>query len=583
MANFAGKVDPFATPLVYMGFSKIGVQHRTAPELAGITALDVPPLFVGNWADGPSLVISLGGNDEAGRVIIESTSGMDWFELVHVLPRETVDFGNIVTLVQRDLEVFSAFRDPISFTDFVNNAGLGVDIPDLPAPVVIVPPFTSFLDPSSTRLNPVKIKIEATPDGPAFFDATLDFTFAPGGVVYVRVTGIRVALFLPEFNGDVTETLSFMVDVQQTIEGQEQRVSSRQAPRQSFEAEFLVDGTRRRRMRSLLFGWLGRTFGLPLWHEQLQLSATVALGATSATVAATAGSDLRVGGLCLLYKNDLTFDVLEILTVTSTAVTFVSATQNAYAVGDLLMPLRITRVTNGASVERMIQDAERVRINFEVLDNETGAPTASTGSLTLHLTRPIIDSTILSSERSQQSHDQRVIVVDGATGIVDHDSHWLRSKHGLQIGLVAKTLQQVYDLRRLLLYMDGRRRTFWSPSFANDLQVTQNLVSAGSTITVENVGYSRYVAALDPRAIFRIRFTDGTSLIRRILSAAEASATEEILTLDAAWPSSKTVAQVRDIQFLQLARLDSDRVRIKHGGVGRARVVAPARLVFDTP
>ena len=585
MANFAGITDAALGVLTITLFAKTAPRMRRTEhvEFASLDALDTPPGLAGSHQDGPSLTISTGGVDHDGVVHDAATPAIDWFEKVHILPRETIDFGNIVTLVERPFEIFNAFRRAVDFTLYVNNAGIGIDIPSLPTPVVSIAPLSSILDPAGTRLSPVQLDVEASSDGPPSFDATLEFTFAPGGTVTLRVTGSRVSLFLPIFNGPVDETLEWSTDVQAVAGGQEQRVANRRNPRQKFDGTVLVDGASRRRLRSLLFGWHGRTFGLALWHEQLPLSAAVSIGASSATFVSTAGSDLRVGGLCVLYKSDTVFDVLEVLTVTSTTVTFVSTTQNAYAAGDLLMPVRTARLSNESAVRRYIVNAERVQLHFEVIDNDTGAPSGSLGSYATFGGRAILDPTFVDSDESPQSHRQAVTVVDGETGTVKHASLWDVAKSGHTIGFLGKTLAEVYAIRRLLLALRGRQVTFVSPTFIEDLVVTQNLVSTTSTMVVEHCGYTRYVASQQPRATFRIRFTDGTSLTRTVLSSVETSSTEETMTLDAAWPSNKTVAQIQDVQMLQTSRLASDSVRIRHLGVGRAKVTAPATVVFDSP
>lgn len=585
MANFAGLTDPALDVLTITTFAMTAPRMRRVEhvEFASLDALDTPPTMADDHTDGPSTAPDVGGDDFAGIVHDAATPALDWFDKIHILPRETIDFGNIVTLVERPFEIFNAFRDSVDFTLYVNNAGIGIDIPDLPVPVVTIAPLSSILDPASTRLNPIQLDVEASADGPPSFDDTLEFTFAPGGTVTLHVTGSRVSLFLPIFNGPVDETLEWSTDVQAIAGGQEQRVSNRRNPRQKFDSTVLVDEESRRRIRSLLFGWHGRTFGVALWHEQLPLSVAVSIGAASATFVSTAGSDLRVGGLCVLYKSDTVFDVLEVLTVTSTTVTFVSTTQNAYAVGDLLMPVRTAKLSNESAVRRFVVNAERVQLHFDVIDNDTGAPTGSFGSYATTGGRSIIDPTFVDGEESPQSHRQPVTVIDGDTGIISHSSQWDRSKSGHHVGFLGKTMVEVYAIRRLLLAMRGRQVTFVSPTFIEDLVVAQDLVSASTAMVIENVGYTRYVQSMMPRAVFRIRFTDGTSLIRRILSAVETSASIETLTIDVAWPSARLVSEIQDVQMLQTSRLASDSVRIRHLGVGRARVSAPATVVFDDP
>ncbi|MCK5495507.1 MAG: hypothetical protein KAI80_03765, partial [Hyphomicrobiaceae bacterium] len=71
----------------------------------------------------------------------------EWFEKCHVFPGELA-MGNVLTTQIRTLELFNAFRrppEPISWTAFVNNAGAGVTVTNLPGLPFAIASRASFI------------------------------------------------------------------------------------------------------------------------------------------------------------------------------------------------------------------------------------------------------------------------------------------------------------------------------------------------------------------------------------------------------------------------------------------------------
>jgi hypothetical protein len=98
---------------------------------------------------------------------------------------------------------------------------------------------------------------------------------------------------------------------------------------------------------------------------------------------------------------------------------------------------------------------------------------------------------------------------------------------------------------------------------------------------VEALDYVRFVRDRLPMKVFRITFTDGTSLIRSVSSSASVSSTVERLTLDGTWPADRLPSEVSRVQFFELVRLDTDEVVINYPRIGLARCVVPLMRVFD--
>jgi hypothetical protein len=534
---------------------------------------------------------------------VSTGPGMDWFEKIHIFPDDStdnpnrrenhkIDFGNILAQIDDVYEIYNAHRATLSMlTTIDNNVTPGIELPSVSAPMNVTAQ-TSILDPSSTFNTGgvtglgtlVKTKVRALQDGLPTFDGTVDFFFSPGNLVQLLLTGSRITMTTAEFDAPVEETMAFLTDVIEVLDGGEQRLALRKQPREGWRVRYELSGTDRQRFQNILFDWQSNLFGLPLWHERLRLTAAVSVGATSFSTTGATDVDLRVGGLVGILKLDgLTFDVLEIATVSATTVTTTSGTANSYAVGDLLMPVRTTRIAKIPQGTRHPVNLEVFNVEYEAVDNDTGAPAASSTAWNpnTHNGRVLLDECNVIDGPMQEDYERRIVVVDNSTGNVTQSSPWNRNKRVSQKGFVAHGRAQIKNLKALLRHLRGRQKAFYLPTFIEDLTIAADIGIGTATIDVSHISYTRHAKARDPKRIFRITFTDGTSLTRNIVSSVVQSATVERLTLNTTWPANRTVAEVERIQFYELVRFDTDSFTIRYPIVGSAFVEAPVRVVFD--
>jgi hypothetical protein len=512
----------------------------------------------------------------------------DWFERMHIVPRETIAFGNILTQVDENYQIFNAYRkDSITLTSIVNNAQPGMEIPNVSAPLV-VPPLTSILDPSSTFNPPVPVEdfIRALQDGLPSFDTTIDFVFSDGATLSLYISGNRISVFPFAFDmgrlGNLRETISFLTDVIESQNGKEQRISLRKQPRQFFEVQLRLDETERQQFQSLLFDWQHNNFGLPMWQEQVYLTAAASATDEQLTVVGADDSDFRVGGLVVVYTDELTYDVAEIVAVTDTLITLSTPIANSYAVGAQVAPLRIARMARIVNSGRYANNLERFDCFFEVVDNTTGALTSSTSGLSTYGGKILFDDKNLMRQASmQQTYVRRVHVIDNETGVVSQTSPWDRNKRTSEKGFYLQSKAEIKQFRQRMLALRGRQVSFWIPTFFNDLTVVDNLSLGGATMDVSRIEYTRYVDARERMKTFRIWFTDGTSLIRVVQSSTNVSTSVERLTLDDTWPAARSLSEIHKVEFFELSRLDTDSILIEHKRIGLASAIIPIRTVFD--
>jgi len=500
---------------------------------------------------------------------------LDWFEKFHVRPGEFV-FGNVLSTQQIPVSVYSAYRHDIhSWDAFVNNAGQGVSLINQPS-------LPYSFDPQTGLDN---LLLEVTPSGPPIVDTTLDFVFDTMTISPI-ITLERLVLFdlPPELPYEME--LEFLTDVQTHRDGSEHRLALRKNPRQLFSWSFVfADSFERARIANLLFDWHARSFGLPVWQESTFISGNIAVSDTVINVRSTAYADYRVGSLALIYESETKYDVLEIASFTSTTMTFTNGVQNAYTTTTraLVMPLRTGVIKANANGERFVSDSGKLNLKFRVLDNDSNLESSS--GWTTYNSRLVLNgvrSTGGNGHSSPESSDRDIILLDNEVGNSNIDSLWPNDKRRSNQVFWAATPAEAWQIRQLIHYLRGRQVAFYLPTKGQDLQPTQDLVSASTQLFARNTRYSRYVQNRSPRNIIQVIFNDGTASVRRrITASSEVDEDVESFTVDSGWPANKALSTIERIEFLELCRFDSDTIRFAFNPGKTVRITAPVVTVFD--
>lgn len=496
--------------------------------------------------------------------------GVNWFNMLHILPRR-IDAGNILTTQVRTLDIFNAFLyESHDLEAFINNAGAGTNITDLPSLPYSIPPLKSLL-----------LTLEITPDGAPTINTTLDFDTDEPYMLSIPITGTRVVMFPYEPEAPLTERLLFLTDVLESIDGTEQRVSLRKAPRQEFIMKLVrEDGPERQKIDMLAFDWTSRVFGIPLWTQPSFLTGAATAGQSSVNVDDTTLGEFRADGLAIVYESEDKFDALEVLSVGSTVVNFKSPLLNNYSVGARVMPLR-TAVTSVPVKERKYAvNLAEFEITMRVLDNDvdlsdvTGWPTYNSKVL---LSDPNAIDTTLDGDIARS-----ITVFDNEAGKFSQDSTWNRARHGSAKTFITRNRSGLWSVRKLLHALRGKQVSFYLPTFTKDVTLAVAYASGDPAITIVNVGYARYAKQRTPKLDMRIILTNGTIFTRTVSSSAEVDPATEQLTLSTSIGQNITPAQVARIEFLEKVRIDNEEITIEHQDAnGTAKVGFPVRVVLE--
>jgi len=495
-------------------------------------------------------------------------AGDTWWDTIHLVPRK-YDLGFLLATYTDQIEVYSAHRTAaVDWTSFVNDAGDGVFITNLPAlPRTLAPQASLMLD------------LQIILDGPPVIDG--DLVFVVGGTTYrLHIDAVRSVVLPVAPVAPMIERLVFLTDVIGHLDGTEQRIALRDAPRQVFEVEWQVEGRERRLLENVIFDAHGRAVGFPMWHEPCTLAAAAPIGTTTITVDSTAYADWRAGGLGIIYAD---FDDCEALQVDSygpTTVTFRSATTRPFAAGAVVMPVRAAYLNDelkGSRAPRSVQSIKAILTVYDEgvdLADATGIPTYG-GRLLLS------DANFLEGDL-EEATARPLQVVDGGAGAFVVTTPQDVDRRSAQKRWVTRTRAALWAIRRLLHALHGRRDSFYLPTFYDDFLPIAALQAASAVLRAQNCGFAKHARSRKPRAALRVVKKDGTSIIRGIVSAAEVDEDEEQVTVDSVWGADVAVADVDRIELVERTRLDTDEPIIEHHDcVGGARVVAATRAVLE--
>lgn len=561
MADHIGQITIDPLQSLYAGHQTINGPARWVAYAGNLPFDLVSSLWVYSYPPSPMYIANYAGG-------LGFTLGDFWFEIIHVFPR-LIDAGMILTTQTFALEIFNADRwlDHTLLT-FDNNAGDGIFITDLPTL-----PYTLL------SLESLSLTLQITPQGPPVIIGTLDFE-SDLYIIGIPITGSRIVLFPFRPEEPLHEQLEFLTQVMPSINGKEQRVALRKNPRQIFEMEILKQKPHRQAIEMLLFDWQSRMFGVPVWFEPMNLTVTAAAADLTINVNTTNYADVRVGGLVVVLQAYNKYDALLVASYTATTITFESGLVNSYAVGVEVYPVRKCLSEAILRGEKNLVDVESFTIRFRVADNDSNLASI-TGWNTFN-SKVILDDSNFIEGVLAESLEKSSMMIDNETGLFSQDSLWPSNKRSSVKTFIVDTRVNLWKVRCLLHYLKGQQISFYLPTFYEEMTPTVTLPNGGATITMTNIGYSKFIRNRNPKARIRIHLLNGTVLDRTIQSSSEIDYQTEQLTVNTVWPYDILVANIKRIEFIELVRMSDDAIKIIHeNSYGTAQITLPVKAVFD--
>lgn len=492
----------------------------------------------------------------------------EWFEKTHIFPG-SLALGNLLSSQIRTIELYNAFRrprEPVTWQTFVNNAGAGVTITNLPGLPLVLASGESFI-----------ANVQVSTAGPPVINGTLDFTFGPptSGTFEVLVTGNRITMFQYRPQAPIKERLEFKTDILKLFGGTEQRIKVRAAPRSIFDFEVRVDdGRSRDAINAVLFDWQARVFGVPVWAEAKPLGAPIAVNDLVVTVD-TADADYRVDGLVMFYDSDFYFEALEIGSFTANSITVKTGVSKIFdGLSTIVMPVKTAFTKPQLSNGRFAIGPADYKIQFETIDNidlsDVGTFTTYQGTGQT-VAKPVLDDlNFMQSATIGEGNRTKIFRMDTKVGPPVQYSPWIKGKPFYRFGYHADTQAEVWAWRKLMHFLRGSQLAFYLPTGRRDFKPLLDIGDGGGAIDFPNYGWTNFVASITPRADLRILRKDGTSSLHQITGSSVITDDIERLQVAPGISPALLAADVERMEVLSLSRITDDTVNIEHQRPGTA-------------
>ncbi len=383
---------------------------------------------------------------------------------------------------------------------------------------------------------------------------------------------------LPNWRTPVLERLECLTAILASPSGAEQRYAVRWSPRRMFEPLVTPVGPLRT-LFDMAVGAVGvSSWYVPVWHDGQTTTETLGIGDTTLNCE-TLYREFRAGGFAMLWADEFRSEVLEVASATGGVLTFVTGPVASWPAGTRLFPTVKARLTDMPDMSRKGPRAMENSLRFMVETHNDFVDPDVTLAFPTYAGFSVL--TTAPDEGQDITHGRMRMLeeLDSDSGLSRrYDTagldFTLQRHHWLNLGR-----QEHAELRTLFYTLDGRRNLIWLPTFANDFEITDAALSGDTNIKVRLCGFTAFGGARFSRDRIWIRLRNGTNIFRQITGSSLTTGERETIQLDSALGTAFAPADVAQVCFLALSRLDSDTMEIEHytGTNGASRVALTFR------
>lgn len=517
--------------------------------------LDVP-----TWVEGYKISISVFGTsidtqpiDEIPSthtgLISEMYAMLHWYNRIHI-QYTILNLGNVVGDQEIDFWILNTFLTPQELTDVIETGVEGLDL--------IEPEATPF---DIQPLEELVYTLLIDSSGPPTITAEFEFVLPGFQNLTLTVSGVRVVgwQWEPNWKDGVRERLTWVSDGEDSYNGTPQRIQLREYPIQDIEFLVDLDGRRARTLENALYAWSGRTWAVPYPPDVEVLEVELPSG-TESVLLPTGTKSYEIDGLAMFIDPDNNFyETAEIESITSGALNFKRGLARTWPIGTRVYPVVFCRMTNGLQVARFLKNATYAQVAFQ---SNKGRP-YEIAAEPVYRGYPVLIRQPEYNTDPTQGYLDLLDKLENAFGESFYDKK-TDTPYTLQ-GWTWRSFgrEEIDELKKFLYARRGKVRAIWVPTYAEDLLLTTNLASNGTTLEVEHAGLVQFVAdgAINRRDI-RIELSNGQVFYRRVSDFTPVDDYRESFSIDAELGTLVTPDMVVNISWMHLVRLDSDTVEL---------------------
>lgn len=458
----------------------------------------------------------------------------DYYYRIH-LSITALALGNVLSEQIFYVEIWNSWFVDDNLSDIgVNN------LPDVNLTLPFATPKT---------FNPLEVitgTITVVTSGTPIIDGSYTLTFATESLS-LPVIGQRIVVWPFSPAAQHTEQRQWLTDVLPAKQGETRyamRDTARTTLNYSYNFHSREDYTQ---ARTLAKDVANLALGLPLWTEVAK-SINISAGATTIYFDTTY-LELSINDPIILWQSYNSYEIVEILLITSTAVILKKGTIFGHP-SCWVAPIGIF-YTQG--IDFSIAGGHKASAALSGMSTRTF--TSPEWAEAVFDTLPVIPYSVVSGGLLSK-YNRSQVTIDSGTGLVNtFDKEGYNRLHGT-LQVKAENRKELYTLRRAFDYFKGKYTACWLPSFTDDLIATEDVPNGVAGVRVLSEGFNAHT----PGAI---RIT-GTGTIQCFLVTAitPGLAGTSYITLDRV--ASPGIANITKIEILSKVRFDSDTIEFSH-------------------
>lgn len=429
--------------------------------------------------NSPPLVAKIGANHRQPPTpaAIQASFSTDMYNRIWFLPVNAaylyVDFGIILRDTVRYFIIWNAYiSEDITCTSIYYEDDTQFEIF---GPNGESPPWTL------ERLGLREYEAIAWELGLWEFRIAVTWTFAAPTYPSTRdgiFVGTRASLFpwAPLWK-TMVEKLEWLTEVIETVNGKDQRIKLRQAPRRYISYKSHISTEKElSELEALHFQWGKRAWGVPLWGEAVLYTDPINSLDTTLTFD-TRNATFKIGQPILIWQGKHNYD-LNVITDIDLFTDLVSVDleiENNYNGSCWIIPMVAGWMTSPMNVQITPDGTGLVEVEFacttvEQLDTsytpEATLPESTAGGADL---LPVLNDPALARKGLKWNHNADIIPVDRATGKFALYSNSEYGKVVQEWGFRKETRESIWKFRELLHYMAGKWKPIWIPTHREDM------------------------------------------------------------------------------------------------------------------
>lgn len=415
------------------------------------------------------------------------------------------------------------------------------------------------------------VNVTITEDADANIDAFFTFAFDLGeGTLHFIASIADFVQMVPD--PPVVEEWAWLTDVMQSHNASEQRIALRGKPRRNIQYTLLIENeAERRRQYHRWYKSLATRIILPYYQYATQITAPSSLG-SSTLYFDPARTDLRDGDYAIVYNMSSEEGFLvKIDTMAVDGASLVSPLTTAVTSRMIVAPAYTSRLANKGGIE-MSSVTGTMSINADQVDTRYAlSRPGSTAVIATYNSIPVLDRRPLAQNKVDEAFDVNYEVLDNSSGLTATKYSWPHPFVSGSRQFLAQRLLDPGELdwwRDFLSYANGRQNPFLLPTWREDVLVA-TAPSAGSTqldIQTDAIDYVGLYYPYETYKRFQIATANGL-IYRKVTGAVDNGDGTSTLTLDQPFGSDPEDVDISMISYLNLARLNSDRVKLSHGAM----------------